>query len=59
MSVSQILAEDFPGLLGDALARVLMRDHPGKINGVAVDHDLAHPRPDFLALDAHACSFLG
>ena len=39
--------EDFPGLLGDALARVLMRDNSGKINRVAVDDDLAHPRPDF------------
>jgi hypothetical protein len=31
-----------------------MRDNPGKINCVAVDDDLAHPRTDFFAFDAHA-----
>jgi hypothetical protein len=34
-----------------------MRDNAGKIDRVAVDDDLAHPRPDFFSLDAHAFPF--
>jgi hypothetical protein len=34
-----------------------MRDNSGKIDRVAVDDDLAHPRPDFFTFDAHACPF--
>src|SRR5262249_45379901 len=48
--------EDFPRLLGDALAGILMRDDAGEINGVAVDDDLAHPRADLLAFNVHEIS---
>ncbi len=46
-------AENFPGLLGDALARRVLGDLAREIDPVAVGDRLAHARPDFVAFDLH------
>src|SRR5690606_5253644 len=45
--------QDVPGLLGDRGAARILRDLTGGEHHVAVDHALAHPRPDLEALNAH------
>ena len=53
------LREDAFGLLAHALALGRVGDDAGEIDGIAVDHGLAHARPGVVALDCHGVSFRG
>jgi hypothetical protein len=46
--------EHLHGLLGHALARRRVGHDAGEIDGIAMDHDLAHARPGFETLNGHA-----
>jgi hypothetical protein len=51
--------EDLLRLLGHAFTGRLVGDDAGEVDGVAMDHDLAHARPGIETLNAHVLLRMG